>query len=96
MQKTITWENIEIEILYIASKYKFYEEIYGHAMSHIEIRCNEKLPITDTGYRSHFILEPNIREYGGVEKFIIDWLNDESKSEEWKAIKTRSDQYSLF
>ena len=96
MQKTITWENIEIEISYIANKYKFYEEINGHSMAHLEIRCNEKLPITETGYKSHFILEPNIREYGGVEKFIIDWLNEASQSEEWKAHKLQSDQYSLF
>ena len=96
MQKIITWENIKIEISYEAIIYKSFEEIYGYSMARLEIKANEELPITETGYRSHFLPNTEIEEHGGAEKFVLDWLISASKSEEWKKVKAGSDQYSLF
>jgi len=96
MNNVITWENIKIEISYVASAYKSFEKVYGYSMAHLEIKANEELPITVTGYKSHFLPNTEIEEHGGAEKFVLDWLSSASKSEEWQKIKAGSDQYALF
>ena len=54
MKQTINWQGIEIEITYIESYSKSYERIYGYPLTNIELRAKERLPVTETGYRSYF------------------------------------------
>ncbi len=95
MQKII-WEDIEIDINYVESFSPAHEKIHGEKMSHIEIYSKEDLPITDTGYKSIFILESNLKRWGGLEKYIIEKLNHGAKSEEWKFKKESRNQLCLF
>ncbi|MCB0631595.1 MAG: hypothetical protein R2824_24055 [Saprospiraceae bacterium] len=94
----IVWENISIEISYNSNWSNAYCDIYGHAMGNLEIRSNagERLPITDTGYRSLFIPVLTIEEQGGPITLIQGWLDEASQSEEWKTYVESNKQLSLF
>lgn len=95
---SVVWNKIAIDISYNNDWSKGYREIQGHAMAHLEIESQnkERLPITDTGYRSHFIAATEIEKYGGAEKYVCAWLDDGAQSKEWKDYVEQSKQLSLF
>lgn len=90
----LTWEGIEIKVTYTPDAYS--------VVSHLEIisvdppRC--KLPMTETGYRSHFHERHMIeRDYDAdVIAAVLDWLNIEAKSKKWQKHLADSRQGSLF
>ena len=84
----IIWDEIQVSVLHTPN--------YIHTYDHIEIRAEEKLPITGTGYRSIFILPEEIEENGGVVELITHLLNEEAQSSEWKGYLETSRQGSLF
>ncbi|MDF1864413.1 MAG: hypothetical protein P1U70_06245 [Saprospiraceae bacterium] len=67
-------------------------------MAHLEIRSvnREKLPMTETGYRSVFEKAANIEEYGSPVDFVKAWLEQSAQSKEWKDYMIQSQQLSLF
>jgi hypothetical protein len=69
-------------------------------MIHIEVRTIEPLeapiPITDTGYKSIFIPEPELTQYGGAVKYIMACIESESKTKEWKSNVENQRQLMLF
>jgi len=87
------WQGIEIEAVY--------EPVKWQMIAHLEIRSiNPKrapLPITATGYKSHFYEIGTIEELGGdVVAHAIAWLDEEAQKPAWKAYVEASRQYSLF
>ncbi|MFA6125639.1 hypothetical protein [Sphingomonas sp.] len=55
------------------------------------------LPITDTGYRSHFHQPGTVEEHGGdVVAQVMAWLDEEAAKPEWRAHIERSRQGELF
>ena len=62
---------------------------------HIEIHCREPLPITNTGYRSHFMLADEFEALPSLEEFVRSWLESESHSKNWKQIWTHRQQLSF-
>ena len=54
------------------------------------------LPVTETGYRSHFTSPEEIAEAGGPVPFIRAALDDAAKDPAWKAHEAAARQYSLF
>ncbi|MCJ1903355.1 hypothetical protein MR829_23860, partial [Paracoccus versutus] len=60
---TIVWRGVQIEIT-------FTPEAFG-MVDHIELRTEGKapLPVTETGYRSHFTHKGTVTEYGGAVAF---------------------------
>lgn len=81
----ITWRNIDIEI-------SFTPEEFG-MVDHIELRTNPRapLPVTETGYKSHFIPTGTVEAHGGAVTFVTDWLDHEAKKQGWNGA-----QLSLF
>jgi hypothetical protein len=67
---------------------------------HIEIHViapkKAVIPLTDTGYRSHFIDRAQLREAGGVRRFVEQWLAAESRSKEWQKKDLARQQGNLF
>ncbi len=67
---------------------------------HIEIHViapkKAVIPLTDTGYRSHFIDCEQLREAGGVRRFVEQWLMAESHSKEWQKKDLARQQGDLF
>jgi hypothetical protein len=54
----LQWEGITIEVRYAPDWSPSYRDNYGYPLAHFEIEAVEPvkspLPMTDTGYRSHF------------------------------------------
>lgn len=96
MKQKITWNSIEIVIDFNPNYSKAFKDIYGHQLAHVQIYANQPLPITETGYRSHFISASEIEQCGGVVAFVVDALDQAAKSPSWKRFHADQAQLSLF
>ena len=65
-------------------------------ISHIEVRCDEPLPITKTGYKSHFLPAVHLENYDGPLDFVRQWLDFEAAKPNWTKSEAASPQLSLF
>ncbi len=76
----------------------FYCPDYFEVVAHLEI-CSDDgspLPITETGYRSHFFVgdePPSVKE---VISFVEEWLVKEANTKKWLEYCETSKQMSLF
>lgn len=54
---------------------------------HIELHVPDAqiLPITETGYKSHFLSYGIVAKHGGYEQFVRAWLDHAADSADWKA-----------
>ena len=86
---TIFWEGIRFDLSYT-------QPSYAAPFHHIELRASVPLPVTETGYRSHFIQPDGLALWPSAEAFVLEWLNTEAKSEAWKTYRQQSRQLSLF
>ncbi|MEQ6334716.1 hypothetical protein [Sphingobium sp. MK2] len=88
------WQDIGIEASYTPLKW--------NVIAHLVIRSVEPrgaaLPITATGYRSHFHRPGTIEALGGdVVAQVIAWLDEEAATNpEWRAYVEASKQGDLF
>ncbi len=94
------WRDITIEVRYCPDWSPSYAEIYGYPLAHLEIESvnplKAALPMTETGYRSHFCGAPLIDEEGGPLAFVRAWLEQAADTPEWKAQEAAARQFSLF
>lgn len=97
--ETLIWEVQEIEIKHDPDPFNMASH-NREAMSHIEIRTvnpeKAALPITETGYKSHFTPKGNLDEYENPVAFVKAWLDHAAQSEEWKTAQDEARQMSLF
>ncbi len=67
--------------------------------SHIEIHVVRPkrtiLPITQTGYRSHFIGSEELSLAGGAVAFVTAWLDREAASRSWQRAEIKAQQLKL-
>ena len=67
---------------------------------HIEVRVQKprgaRLPITETGYRSHFISATELINAGGPVTFVTAWIEREAKSRDWQKHESARAQGNLF
>lgn|SRR5690554_5842516 len=100
MDYTLTWNGITLRITYTPDASEAYRKIYGYALAHLEIRSvspdRAPLPITATGYYSHFTRADNVEAYGGPLAYVQAWLDDAANSPEWQAQQAKAAQLSLF
>lgn len=87
------WQGIGIEAVYVPLKWK--------TIAHLEVRSispeGAPLPITETGYRSHFHQPGTIEGLGGdVVAQVIAWLDEEATKPAWRTHVEASRQGSLF
>lgn len=92
------WNGISIDISCNTNYSDAFKEIYGQPLAHLEIRSTERqrLPITKTGYRSHFMAASALEEQGGPEKFVLSWLDHGAASKGWIDYFEKSRQLTLF
>lgn len=86
------WEGIEIEVRYWPRKW---------TITHLEIQSiapeRAPLPITSTGYRSHFVQPGTVEASGGdVVAQVRAWLDEEAAKPEWREHVERGRQGELF
>lgn len=88
----IIWDGVLIEITYHERRHK------NPSFDHIELRIPDAqiIPLTETGYKSHFLPSGIVGQHGGYEGFVRAWLDHAAKSSDWKARKDAARQMSLF
>ncbi len=86
----LIWQGIEIEL--------WHTPRYAANMDHIAVHSKDcaPLPITETGYKSIFILPERLCEYGDPIELVKPWLDEEAKSQSWQLAQDQGRQMSLF
>ena len=68
--------------------------------SHIEIIVlapkAAPIPITQTGYLSHFLDEEHLAAAGGPVAFFLDWIEREARTKQWAKAEFKWRQLELF
>jgi hypothetical protein len=87
------WRGIEIEVVYSPLKWG--------VIAHLSIRAmnppRAPLPITSTGYLSHFHQTGTVEAHGGdVVAQMITWLDEEAAKPAWRTQVDRARQGELF
>lgn len=87
------WQGLEIQVTFTPR--------YFGVMEHLAIEtiapAQAPLPITGTGYRSHFMQPGTIAAHGGdVVAQVRAWLDEEAASPAWQAHVAATRQGSLF
>lgn len=90
----IVWRNIPLVIRYESRWLDSKATNVAHLQ--VESAARERLPITETGYRSHFAPAAEIEDAGGPVAYTTAWLDDMARSAEWKRYAEASRQLSLF
>ena len=93
-----SWRGIKLEIRHCPCWFSMPEDDF--VTQHIEVRSQGKrlLPITDTGYRSHFMngLEALIEFDNDPVAFVLWWLDEAAKDPSWQRKAEDDRQGSLF
>jgi hypothetical protein len=86
----IEWRGIQLDILHTVKQYGDFD--------HIEIYSEERvpIPITETGYKSHFLPASHLEEYAGAVAYVQAWLNHEANKDAWEKYEAESLQLCLF
>lgn len=92
IEHIIDWQGITLSVAYTPKG-----RIPVH---HLEIRVlkpqGAALPVTATGYRSHFF-DDDVAEFGGAIGYVIAWLDDAAaKTTGWVQQHNSARQMSLF
>lgn len=94
---TLIWQEITIDITHNDCWSDIPE--LDHYLQHIAIKRRDdgKLPMTETGYRSHFMYGKDALEpYGDAISLVEAWLNEAGQSSRWKAYVASQKQLTLF
>ncbi|MDB4680908.1 hypothetical protein OAE72_03060 [Akkermansiaceae bacterium] len=94
LRTEFTWAGIKIEVTYKPQWCKLTNT------SHLEV-CSltperARLPITETGYRSHFFPEESAMSEEDVQERVTVWLDEKSESKEWQVYPRDRAQLELF
>ena len=89
------WEGIDIEV-------KYTPQDFNNMIAHLEIHSisppRAPLPMTETGYRSHYhsvgIIESEAN--GDVVAFVTAWLDEKAKGKKWIEYQKVNIQMELF
>ena len=93
----LNWNGITLEIRYEPNWLNI-ETTFDPA--HLEVESIDPpraaLPITETGYLSHFTSRETVAAYGGAVAFVEAWLETESQAPDWRIVQQQQQQLSLF
>jgi len=99
IETTIDWQGIALSISY---EYDWLNMARsgGRHVAHLQIRsiapACAPLPVTETGYRSHFVNPDDIEAEGGHVGYVVAWLNHAAETPEWRERQDAGRQMSLF
>lgn len=90
------WEGIALSIRW--TPHWLNMAVNGEPVAHLEITSAGRapLPVTETGYRSHFTSAEAVAREGGPVAYVRQWLDCESLSDEWQAQQEARRQLALF
>lgn len=94
----IVWREIAIEIRWEPNWLNLTAK--GYNAAHLEIESlgpkRAPLPISMTGYRSHFTSPETIAAYGSPVAYVEAWLDAKSQTPDWLDSEQQRRQLSLF
>lgn len=94
---TALWRGITVTITY---ERDWLGVVRSPQVCHLAVEATTparaELPITETGYRSHFANPVEIDDAGGPVAFVIAGLDAAAQSPDWKAREEKARQYGLF
>ena len=82
----ITWREIPIKVIYHADCFQSLNKV------HIEIDCNQPLPLTDTGYKSIFVDTVDVPNLNTAVSHVINLLDEKVSEANWQP----ENQFCLF
>ncbi len=87
---TIEWRSITLTVRHVID--------WGAGFDHIEITSEDRMPfpISETGYRSHFLPTDAVHPYGTAQAYVEAWLDEAAGADWWNAKARESTQLSLF
>ncbi len=92
----LTWQGIALLVAYNPASFGS----GNYAVAHLEVRTitpeGVRLPITETGYRSHHLSPVYVDQAGGPVAYAVAWLDAEARKPEWRRYVEASRQLSLF
>ena len=92
------WNGILLEITYEPEWLP--PRILGEEMAHLQVQSiyptDAPLPITETGYRSHFVAASSIAAAGGPVAYMDVWLESESQALDWHSREQAAWQLSFL
>tara|TARA_R110000787_G_scaffold16622_17_gene50519 strand:- start:13148 stop:13456 length:309 start_codon:yes stop_codon:yes gene_type:complete len=67
-------------------------------LDHIELRSagNAPLPVTETGYKSHFLHPDCLTDYSDAASYVMAWLDHAANCKTWTRKEGATRQLSLF
>lgn len=86
---TLVWRDIPVEIT-------FTRHVFGQDLDHVELRAPQRLPVTQTGYRSHFMPHDQDLDLERLKTWVIAWLDEKSQDKAWLDWVECSKQGDLF
>lgn len=93
------WRGVDIEITFERNWLQM-PRSEERRVAHLTVTAKSPerapLPITETGFRSHFLHPDDVAEAGGPEAYVAVWLDHIAQSREWIAYEQASRQLSLF
>jgi hypothetical protein len=96
----IDWQGIAISVSYEPDWHGLSKEYSQFSTAHLEIEsvspAKQELPITETGYRSHFIAREMVEQVGGPVAYVRRWLDEAAKAPSWKQREVATRQLQLF
>ena len=96
----LDWRGITIQIDYRPCWLFSTRRIYGYDLAHLAITSIDpdraRLPITETGYRSHFTDRAGIEAAGGPAAYVAEALDTAARSPGWLRHEAESRQSDLF
>ena len=97
LSETIMWQGIEISITYKPNPFNLSSE---SVIAHFEIKAlspiGTQLPITETGYRSHYLHPDCVGEFDSPINYVCAWLDHEAKKPQWQTYLASMHQMNLF
>ena len=92
----ITWRGISITVTYEANWLNMAR--HGAPIAHLAVEAEnrQRLPFTETGYRSHFLHPDSVEAAGGPATYVLAWLDEAAGSPEWQRHVEASRQLALF
>lgn len=92
------WNGILLEITYEPQWLP--PHILGEDLAHLQVQSiyptDAPLPITETGYRSHFTSASAIDAAGGPVAFVDVWLESERQAPDWRNREQAARQLSFL
>lgn len=91
-----SWQGIPLSVSYWPDWSEAFSTVMGRPLAHLTIEGTRPLPITETGFLSHFTGPDLVESEGGPVGFVQAWLDLAAELPEWRTAQDSAAQLSLF